>query len=64
MAQSLAIGAMGAENLHHARQFAYARWLMFLKDNEISEAVELILALTVANSICLLLGYLKALDII
>tara|TARA_R110000824_G_scaffold130097_1_gene291757 strand:- start:520 stop:633 length:114 start_codon:yes stop_codon:yes gene_type:complete len=37
---------------------------MFLKDNEISEAVELILALTVANSICLLLGYLKALDII
>jgi hypothetical protein len=25
MAQNLAIGAMGAENLHHARQFAYAR---------------------------------------
>jgi|TARA_R110000744_G_C19120549_1_gene535895 hypothetical protein len=37
---------------------------MFLKNNEITEAVEIILALTVVNSICLLFGYLKALDII
>ena len=37
---------------------------MFLRDDEITGAVEIILALTVVNTICLLFGYLKALDII
>lgn len=37
---------------------------MFLRDNEVTGAVEIILALTVANSIALMLGYFGKLGII
>ena len=37
---------------------------MFLRDDEITGAVEIILALTVVNSIALLIGYLGKLGII
>ena len=37
---------------------------MFLRDDEITGAVEIILALTVVNTIAILLGYLGRLGII
>jgi len=37
---------------------------MFLRDDEIPQAIEIILALTVVNSIALLIGYLGKLGII